>query len=51
MLTTKQKVLHRFWCAIIPIDDLEVRPQPFRLLGETLCSFSMPRPDRRHMLL
>ena len=34
MLTTKQKVLRRFWYAVMPLDDLRDGPKPFRLLGE-----------------
>src|ERR1700677_3335185 len=39
MLTTKQKVLRQLWHAIIPIDDLKARPQPFRLLGQDIVLF------------
>jgi phenylpropionate dioxygenase-like ring-hydroxylating dioxygenase large terminal subunit len=39
MLTTKQKVLRRFWYAVIPMEDLKARPQPFRLLGEEIVLF------------
>jgi len=39
MLTTKQKVLRRFWYAVIPMDDLKSGPKPFRLLGEDIVLF------------
>jgi phenylpropionate dioxygenase-like ring-hydroxylating dioxygenase large terminal subunit len=39
MLTTKQKVLRRFWYAVMPMEDLKARPQPFRLLGEEIVLF------------
>ena len=39
MLTTKQKVLRRFWYAVIPLDDLASGPKPFRLLGEDIVLF------------
>ena len=39
MLTTKQKILRRFWHAIIPIDQLKSGPKPFRLLGEDIVLF------------
>jgi len=39
MLTTKQKVLRRFWYAVIPLRDLEPGPRPFRLLGEDIVLF------------
>ena len=42
MLTTKQKVLRRFWYAVMPLDDLAAGPKPFRLLGEESCCFSAP---------
>ena len=39
MLTTKQKVLRRFWYAVMPLDDLAAGPKPFRLLGEDIVLF------------
>ena len=39
MLTTKQKVLRRFWYAVISLDDLKEGPKPFRLLGEDIVLF------------
>jgi phenylpropionate dioxygenase-like ring-hydroxylating dioxygenase large terminal subunit len=39
MLTTKQKVLRRFWYAVMPLDDLTGGPQPFRLLDESIVLF------------
>jgi phenylpropionate dioxygenase-like ring-hydroxylating dioxygenase large terminal subunit len=39
MLTTKQKVLRRFWYAVIPLADLEDGPKPFRLLDEDIVLF------------
>ena len=39
MLTTKQKVLRRFWYATMPVDELEDGPKPFTLLGETIVLF------------
>jgi phenylpropionate dioxygenase-like ring-hydroxylating dioxygenase large terminal subunit len=39
MLTTKQKVLRRFWYAVVPLDDLADGPKPFRLLGEDIVLF------------
>ena len=39
MLTTRQKVLRRFWYAIMPLDRLANGPQPFRLLGEDIVLF------------
>ena len=39
MLTTKQKVLRRFWYAVISLDDLKDGPKPFRLLGEDIVLF------------
>ena len=39
MLTTKQKVLRRFWYAVMPLDDLASGPKPFRLLGEDIVLF------------
>jgi phenylpropionate dioxygenase-like ring-hydroxylating dioxygenase large terminal subunit len=39
MLTTKQKVLRRFWYAVMPLDDLAGGPKPFRLLGENIVLF------------
>ena len=39
MLTTQQKVLRRFWYAVIPLDDLASGPKPFRLLGEDIVVF------------
>ena len=39
MLTTKQKVLRRFWYAVMPLEDLAAGPKPFRLLGEDIVLF------------
>ena len=39
MLTTQQKVLRRFWYAVIPLEDLKDGPKPFRLLGEDIVLF------------
>lgn len=39
MLTTKQKVLRRFWHAVVPIEQLRENPKPFRLLGEDIVLF------------
>lgn len=36
MLVTQQKVLRRFWYALMPIAQLQEGPQPFTLLGEKL---------------
>jgi len=42
MLTTQQKVLRRFWYAVIPLEDLAAGPKPFRLLGEDIVLFLGP---------
>jgi phenylpropionate dioxygenase-like ring-hydroxylating dioxygenase large terminal subunit len=39
MLSTKQKVLRRFWYATMPLDKLADGPQPFTLLGEKIVLF------------
>ncbi len=39
MLTTQQKVLRRFWYAVIALEDLKDGPKPFRLLGEDIVVF------------
>ena len=39
MLTTRQKVLRRFWYAVMPVARLQDGPQPFRLLGEDIVLF------------
>ena len=39
MLTSKQKVLRRFWYAVMPLEDLATGPKPFRLLGEDIVLF------------
>jgi phenylpropionate dioxygenase-like ring-hydroxylating dioxygenase large terminal subunit len=39
MLTTKQRVLRRFWYAVIALEDLKDGPKPFRLLGEDIVLF------------
>lgn len=39
MLTTKQKVLRRFWYAVMPLADLADGPKPFTLLGENIVLF------------
>jgi len=39
MLTTKQRVLRRFWYAVIALEDLKGGPKPFRLLGEDIVLF------------
>ena len=36
MLVTKQKVLRKFWYAVMPISMLEEGPKPFTLLGENI---------------
>jgi phenylpropionate dioxygenase-like ring-hydroxylating dioxygenase large terminal subunit len=36
MLVTKQKVLRRFWYAIMPVSHLTDGPKPFTLLGEKI---------------
>ena len=36
MLVTRQKVLRRFWYAIMPMAQLDAGPQPFTLLGEPI---------------
>ncbi|MDX3905290.1 MAG: aromatic ring-hydroxylating dioxygenase subunit alpha [Pigmentiphaga sp.] len=36
MLVTKQKILRRFWYALMPMSVLEDGPRPFTLLGEPL---------------
>jgi phenylpropionate dioxygenase-like ring-hydroxylating dioxygenase large terminal subunit len=39
MLTTKQKLLRRFWHATVPISALAKGPVPFRLMGEDIVLF------------
>lgn len=39
MLTTRQKVLRRFWYATVPLADLSDGPKPFRLMGEDIVLF------------
>jgi phenylpropionate dioxygenase-like ring-hydroxylating dioxygenase large terminal subunit len=39
MLSTKQKVLRRFWYATMPVDKLDDGPKPFTLLGEKIVLF------------
>jgi phenylpropionate dioxygenase-like ring-hydroxylating dioxygenase large terminal subunit len=39
MLSTKQKVLRRFWYATMPLDKLRDGPKPFTLLGENIVLF------------
>jgi phenylpropionate dioxygenase-like ring-hydroxylating dioxygenase large terminal subunit len=39
MLTTKQKVLRRFWYAVVPLNNLADGPKPFRLLDEDIVLF------------
>jgi phenylpropionate dioxygenase-like ring-hydroxylating dioxygenase large terminal subunit len=39
MLSTKQKVLRRFWYATVPLDKLADGPKPFTLLGENIVLF------------
>ncbi|MEN3363467.1 MAG: hypothetical protein V7606_741, partial [Burkholderiales bacterium] len=36
MLVTRQKILRRFWYAVIPLERLKDGPQPFTLLGEKI---------------
>jgi phenylpropionate dioxygenase-like ring-hydroxylating dioxygenase large terminal subunit len=36
MLVTRQKVLRRFWYAIMPLSHLQDGPKPFTLLGENI---------------
>ncbi len=47
MLTTKQKVLRRFWYAVMPIDDLAAGPKPFTCSARTSCCFSTRTANRR----
>jgi phenylpropionate dioxygenase-like ring-hydroxylating dioxygenase large terminal subunit len=39
MLSTKQKVLRRFWYATMPTEQLRDGPKPFTLLGEKIVLF------------
>jgi phenylpropionate dioxygenase-like ring-hydroxylating dioxygenase large terminal subunit len=39
MLSTKQKVLRRFWYATMPLEKLRDGPKPFTLLGENIVLF------------
>src|SRR5258708_38188657 len=39
MVSAGQKVLRRFWHAVIPLDHLKSGPKPFRLLGENIVLF------------
>src|ERR1700737_2679397 len=39
MLTSRQKILRRFWHAVMPLDHLQSGPKPFRLLGEDIVLF------------
>lgn len=39
MLTTRQKVLRRYWYATKKLDDLSDGPKPFTLLGENIVLF------------
>jgi phenylpropionate dioxygenase-like ring-hydroxylating dioxygenase large terminal subunit len=39
VLTTRQRVLRRFWYAIMPVASLRDGPKPFRLLGEDIVLF------------
>ena len=39
MLNTQQKVLHKFWYATLPLDDLKDGPKPFKLLGQNIVVF------------
>ena len=39
MLTTRQRVLRRFWYAVMPVADLADGPKPFRLMGEDIVLF------------
>lgn len=39
MLNTRQKVLRKFWYAIMPVDHLKDGPKPFTLLGEKIVVF------------
>ena len=39
MLTTKQKVLRRFWYATEKLEALKDGPKPFKLLGENIVLF------------
>jgi len=36
MLVTRQKVLRRFWYAVVPMSHLDDGPKPFTLLGENI---------------
>ncbi|HML14413.1 MAG TPA: aromatic ring-hydroxylating dioxygenase subunit alpha [Xanthobacteraceae bacterium] len=40
MLSTKQKVLRRFWYATMPTEKLADGPKPFTLLGENIVLFA-----------
>lgn len=39
MLTSRQKVLRRFWHAVMPLETLGDGPKPFTLLGEDIVLF------------
>ena len=40
MLTSQQKVFHKFWHATVPLSSLQGEtPQPFTLLGENIVLF------------
>ena len=39
MLTSRQRIWRRFWHAVVPLDDLQSGPRPFRLLGEDIVLF------------
>jgi phenylpropionate dioxygenase-like ring-hydroxylating dioxygenase large terminal subunit len=39
MLTSRQKILRRFWHAVMPLDHLQSGPKPFRLLGQDIVLF------------
>ena len=39
MLTTQQPVLRKFWHAVMPLSELTLGPQPFRLLGQDIVVF------------
>lgn len=42
MLVTQQKVLRRFWYAIMPMTMLAEGPKPFKLLGENIVLWQRP---------
>jgi hypothetical protein len=51
MLTTKQKVLRRFWSQSFRLTSLKLGRSRFAFAAQTLYRFSMLRADRRRMSL